>query len=229
MRRLGLLVQRRDALTVAAGVLFAVLVGFLGGDRVGSFDWALAATVGTAFGTTALAYVTWRLGQSATLDAAASRRLAELAEADQDAAYVPYVYPLLTDEWLESENVAGNEIPIRNGGRGVALNVEGQIYWMAISENTPLVGTTIASGDRVSIRTVKSVEAWDDAHGYLAYSDVLGRRWQTRFSFLRPWVGGPLRVEVRSFGPDDAVTALGAWPAGWEPALAVFPQRTSVT
>jgi hypothetical protein len=116
------------------------VIGFVGGQEVGRFDWQLAATVGTAFGTTALAYVTWSLAKSATEQARDSRRLVELTQVQHDARYTPCVFPQLTPEWFTPPGVPQYEILIVNSGEGVAVNVEGQIHWQASgAANTPLV------------------------------------------------------------------------------------------
>lgn len=217
---------------LCAGVLLSVLIGFVGGSKVGSFDWRLWATIGTAFGTSALAFVTWRLAHSASAQAVETarlveqtgaqvtetRRLVELAQAEQLAAVTPCVYPFVNTDWLREGHKTGYQIPVRNAGKGAAINVEGQIYWeRGHSKNTPLVGTTLAGGDHATVRAVQPIDEWDYAYGYLEYADLLGRRWQTRFHFLRPWRNAPLEVEVRSVGLDEKVNALGAYSAGWEP------------
>jgi hypothetical protein len=141
-----------------------------------------------------------------------------------EASLVPCVYPFTNDQWLNEGQRRGFEIPFRNGGPGVALNVFGHIYARGGHPNTPLIGTTLAGGDHGTVRLVNQVGQWDGAYGYVQYRDLLDREWETRFEFVTPFQGSPLTVEVRVYGLAEEVRSRGAYPAGWERAAPILPR-----
>jgi hypothetical protein len=94
--------------------------------------WAPLAEWGVAIGTAALAIATYVLAKRAKEEAAAVRAEAEQVAAQGAAALRAHVYPETTAEWAWGwrEWGEGNRdrvLPLRNGGPGVALNVEGHV------------------------------------------------------------------------------------------------------
>ncbi len=212
-------------LTVVTGLGISIAAGYAASGK--AFNWEVFATAGTAFGTTAVAIVTWRLATatrdlaaSTRQDAGASRDMAQLAQAEQEARYTPCVYPFTNQEWLAVDHKVGDRIPFRNGGPGLALNVEGRVYWDG--GDTPLVGTTLYGGDHATVMAVARVADWAQAYGYVTYHDLLGREWETHFHFLVPWAGSPVRVELRQYGLRAELPQF-AYPLGWEMAAPKLP------
>src|SRR4051812_5274810 len=104
-------IKQRRVQVVGGGVLLSVLFGFVGGSHVGHFDSALFATVGVAFGTTVLAYVTWtEVGNGWAREWAAQR---------------PLVYPRVPVETFGGGGPT--HLKLMNGGRGPAINVRGEL------------------------------------------------------------------------------------------------------
>lgn len=100
----------------------------------------------------------------------------------------PVVYPVLTKGWLNTQaGVAPFEefLPLKNGGRGPALNVRG-----AITEAMPngqmqdhrMASGTIAPGDMVEARLpAPGVRYWSSAAGQLEYTDLAGGSYTVPF------------------------------------------------
>jgi hypothetical protein len=197
---------------VAAGGAVAFLAaGYFAASSWDSFNWDAATGAATAYGTLALALVTWSLVKSSNQDASETRRLAQLAEREQQARIRPFVYPWPETGWLR-EQWKGESLPFRNDGAGVALNVEVQIYWHP--SNTALAAKTIAPGEATILFARSKVESWVDTWGLATYTDLMGRKWETRFTVTRP-AGGQIVIQVCAYGLVDLLPQM-SHPAGWE-------------
>lgn len=107
------------------------------------------------------------------------------------AAQRPLVYPLALPEWaLASEGTRyrrGNAdlLPLKNGGRGPALNVTGSVtatLGVGATYEREIVAGTIAAGDLLDARVSgPGVHDWTRAEGVLLYRDLVGGGYQTRF------------------------------------------------
>jgi hypothetical protein len=82
-------------------------------------------------------------GSRATGSRGDTREVIEVRHGGELAVFIPCVYPFINTAWL-AKGGTHDEIPFRNSGPGVALNVTGQIYAAASGPNTPLLGTTLA-------------------------------------------------------------------------------------
>jgi hypothetical protein len=112
------------------------------------------------------------------------------------AAQRPLVYPVVLREWAyagEGTNYRlGNKrvLPLKNGGRGPALNVRGVVTALSPESTTyecELLAGTIAAGDFLDARLVPhpGVINWLGASGTLRYSDLVGGEYETRFDFAQ--------------------------------------------
>jgi hypothetical protein len=112
------------------------------------------------------------------------------------AAQRAVVYPVLPDNWLSGRGPAHHHgghtrlLPLKNGGRGPALNVRGVLT--VTSENNEhlhdLLPSTIAAGDLLNARLVPPCEApaaWSRAHGLITYQDLAGGAWEQCFDFKK--------------------------------------------
>jgi hypothetical protein len=205
-------------LVTSVGLVACGLVGWLSRATGESFNWEVASATATAYGTLALAFVTWRLVASTRADAAGTLRVARLAEQDAEARLRPCVYPF-SNRYLEPVYEAMGDpghllvLPLQNGGQGLALNVTGRVYWA--SGNAALATTTLAAGDNVELPLRSDVpvdqgEIW----GELEYRDIRGRSWQTRFT-IEIGPDGKLRPSIRAYGFTGALPQ-DAHPAGWQ-------------
>jgi hypothetical protein len=158
--------------------------------------------------------------------ASATGRQVALSISTFEATLTPCVYPFTDPQWLSVGQSTGLEIPFRNGGPGVALNVSGQIYARETQPNTALIGTTLAGGDDGVVRLVQPVGPWDGAYGYVNYRDLLDREWETRFEFVVAFHGSPITVEVRVYGLAEGVRARGAHPRGWDRVAPILPDMS---
>lgn len=209
-------VKVRAAVAILMGAAVCWLAGHFARASGTSFNYEVAAAVATAYGTLALALVTAGLVAATRQDVAGTRKLAQLTEREQAGQLRPCVYPLGPPALKITIRAMGDpgiveEIPLQNGGPGVALNVTGQVYWA--SSDAALVSTTLASGDRAFLppRTeVPAGEAW----GLITYRDILGRAWETRF-VIEMGADGNLRPEIRAYGYADRLPQY-AYPKGWE-------------
>jgi hypothetical protein len=204
----------------------SVAMGWLSRSHGHWFDWGVAVGTATAYGTVALAFVTWRLVSSTREDAAGTLRLAKLAEQDQEVRIRPCVYPY---SLRHLELVMGDLVvlPLQNGGQGLALNVSGHIYWPA--GDAALASTTLYPGDIVQlpVRGSVPIEIGSDIWGRLEYRDLRGRSWETRF-IIEFGPDQNLRPSVRAYGRAEALPS-GSYPAGWDlvggvPSLALVWQ-----
>jgi hypothetical protein len=120
------------------------------------------------------------------------------------AAQRPEVYPLMTHEWVRGTGLYDrrrrNLLPLKNGGRGPALNVHGEIT--AVSSDgreykRKILAGTIAPGDVLDGRTAPDeVEVWRTVRGVLRYRDLVEGAYETHFEFSEA-EGGELFLEVQ--------------------------------
>jgi hypothetical protein len=108
----------------------------------------------------------------------------------QWSAQRPVVYPLADPRWTEGtgpyEYDRSRRIPLKNGGRGPALNVEGEVHGLAPGEipyECRIVAGTIGVGEQLDGRIVPppGVQYWDGAAGTLHYVDLRGVSYASRF------------------------------------------------
>lgn len=122
------------------------------------------------------------------------------------AAQRPVIYPLLLDEWLSShgdgyqDSSRGRLFPLKNGGRGPALNVTGKLTVTSGTSSLEhqILGGTIAPGDLLNARLVPASgppAEWAGAHGAIAYGDLVGGAYEQRFSFTKE-TGGELKLTL---------------------------------
>jgi hypothetical protein len=176
----------RFVLVIGGGALAFAAIGLLAAPGKESFDWNAAVGSATAYGTLALALVTWRLVQSAKADAHETRtlavetkKLAQLAEREQQALVRPFVYGYANRYWAADAAASRVSIPLENGGAGIALNVTGNVYLPNTS--LALASTTIASGNNAWIAIRGEVPDWNEVLVHLTYADALTRQWDSRF------------------------------------------------
>lgn len=120
------------------------------------------------------------------------------------AAQRPVVYPLVLDDWLTGRTGTPyadwrqlHVLPLKNGGRGPALNVRG-VLTLAPGRGggeRQLLGTTIAAGDLLNVQVVPPIDtppvaALADAHGTISYRDLAGGIWDQGFAFTQDSNGG---------------------------------------
>ena len=139
-----------------------------------------------AIGTLALAGATGWLGLQ-------SKRGVDDAWAREWAAQRPIVYPHPLRDWAYASEGSpyrlGNQkvLPIKNGGRGPALDVRGEVHTRDPRDNVAysrtIIAGTIAPGDLFDSRIVPQpgIQHWLGAVGVLRYHDLVGNEWQTRF------------------------------------------------
>jgi hypothetical protein len=97
----------------------------------------------------------------------------------------PVVYPQPSLEWVRGEIPRKNFLPLKNGGRGPALNVHGRITEWSEGEATarPFVAGTIAAGDVLEARIATSVNEWSKSTGLIVYSDLVGGNYEALVEF----------------------------------------------
>jgi len=137
------------------------------------------------------------------------------------AAQRAVVYPVLLDDWLSGKGAPYHRgghirlLPLKNGGRGPALNVGGVLTVTTEGDEHrhELLASTIAAGDLLDARLVPPCEepaAWSSAHGAITYRDLAGGTWEQSFDFQKG-PQGELEVSVRE--PVHTPLVAGA-PAG---------------
>jgi hypothetical protein len=122
------------------------------------------------------------------------RKANDDAWAREWAAQRPVIYPVLTGA------TSAPFLPLKNGGRGPALNVEGELEYRS---NGKLEGTwriiagTIAAGDveKGLISPQALAPPWHGVSGLIRYADLAGVRYRTRFEFS-PGPHGVLELTV---------------------------------
>ena len=163
-------------------------------------------------------------GQAATL----KQELSD-AWAREWAAQRPVVYPVPLPEWTyASEGSAyrlGNArvLPIKNGGRGPAFGVHGEVHTRdprdGIAYDRQILAGTLGVGDALDARLVPhpGIQHWLGAVGVLRYHDLVGDEWQTRFRVVE----GPGNEMSFEINPPVTTAAAGEPelpPADWNAA-----------
>ena len=162
--------------------------------------WAPLADWSVAAGTALLAFATFYLALKARAEARSvaddSKQIAaqvalqreQIARADR-----AHVFPSTPTGWaigaVEWQGRRAGVLPIKNGGPGLALNVNGKVYWRNQGageawRTVTIYAGTIASGDEVEARLSANVNGWADAIGYLFHSDLAGEGWLTEFKYI---------------------------------------------
>lgn len=129
----------------------------------------------------------------------------EAGWAGEWAAQRPVVYPLVLRDWAYGSEGSpyrlGNArvLPLKNGGRGPALNVSGLLSATS-SDGTAykrtLLAGTIAAGDLFDARVIGGViDNWMTVSGWIRYFDLTGAQWETKFEFSEE-AGGEIGLEV---------------------------------
>jgi hypothetical protein len=160
--------------------------------------WASLAEWAVAAGTFALAIATFVLARRARDEAAAVRDEATRVAEQAVASLRAYVYPESTAEWTlgnapggyttgVSSGIGNKVLPLRNGGPGIALNVEGDIRAGTQGETFAIYAGSIAPGQPLVARLARAIEggwgAWAGTwHGALRYGDLNDDYWTTRFT-----------------------------------------------
>jgi hypothetical protein len=154
----------------------------------------------------------------ATLGYRSNRKAIDDAWTREWAAQRAVVYPVLLDDWLSGNGPAYHHdgrmrlLPLKNGGRGPALNVRGVLTVTSANNDQvhDLLASTIAAGDLLSARLVPPCEApaaWSSAHGLITYQDLAGGAWEQCFDFKKSPQGG-LELSLRE--PTHTPLAAGA-------------------
>lgn len=160
--------------------------------------WSAIGSLAAAAATTVLAGVTLWLVRATRGMVGAAKKGLEDDWSREWAAQRPVVYPLVSVEWAYGHIPRKIVLPLKNGGRGPALNVTGTIT--AVSGETryerTIVAGTIAAGELLDARIeTPGIEDWSAASGVLRYSDLVGGSYETPFTFsLAP--GDELTVTV---------------------------------
>jgi len=137
------------------------------------------------------------------------------------ASQRPVVYPLALFEWTHRSGryeLPGNArlLPLKNGGRGVALEVKGEMTATTpdgTSYSRELLAGPIAAGDLLDARIAPNpgIEHWQHATGVIRYRDLAGGAYETRFESSLG-AGGELVLTVHEqthLTDADAPTADG--------------------
>ena len=150
--------------------------------------WAPLAEWGVAIRTAMLALATvWLASRTKEAADAAREEVTQIAEQGR-ATLRAYVYPEATHEWAWGRGSSGDlrdkVLPLRNGGPGVALNVEGQVQMGTEGMVITLYASSIAPGQAINARLAQPVSgrwgAWQWTwHGELRYGDLNGDFWTT--------------------------------------------------
>lgn len=127
--------------------------------------------------------------------------------ASEWAAQRPVVFPVLLPEWTSRRpngryHSNSHLIPLKNGGRGPALNVRGRVSVSAgggRAHRCGVVAGPIAPGDLLDAQMATvPPNAWTEIRGVLEYQDLVDKCYETVFEFTRGHGGEPLlKVELR--------------------------------
>jgi hypothetical protein len=165
-----------------------------------------------AIGTLLLALATFALAAITFVMARHARSSVRIQESQLVAAQRPYVYPVINERWLPDAVATNPYVVLKNGGAGPAFNVKGAIYWTnGAGGASSLAQTALAAGEDESVRVLgEGIRVdFNNARGYVRYTDSTGRGWQTHFRYTGTAgliVSGTLNVEILV---SDATDALG--------------------
>lgn len=137
------------------------------------------------------------------------------------AAQRAVVYPVLLDEWLSGNGAAYHHrghtrlLPLKNGGRGPALNVRG-VLTVTSDDNDhehQILPSTIAAGDLLNARLEPPCDtpaAWSSARGAITYRDLAGGTYEQLFDVTRSPRGElELNVHESTHSPLTAAVPAG--------------------
>jgi hypothetical protein len=170
-----------------------------------------------AVGTLALAGVTYVLVRATRDSVTSAARQIEIERKRTEAAQWPRVFPAPSADWVGSTDRYSGEwssrlLPVKNGGPGVALNVQADLDFTSQEGGTIIrtSTTSIASGDEVDLRldwpnpprsstsTGTGVQTlWLNVKGRLLYQDLAGNHWVTNFTIETEGSNGYRRATVR--------------------------------
>jgi hypothetical protein len=175
--------------------------------------WAPLAEWGVAVGTIGLAIATYAVARSARAEARAVSGEATLLSEQSQALLRAYVYPEMSGAWLDDATTqyrtelgggfANRVLPLRNGGPGIALNVEGHVRRGTGGEQIALDAGSIAPGDSALARAEREIESgwagWSGTwQGEISYTDLNDDRWITRFTIA---VSAESQIVIRHAPP----------------------------
>lgn len=146
--------------------------------------WSAIGSLAAALATALVAAVTLGLVIVTKAMVSATKRGLEDDWGREWAAQRPLVYPLASAEWARGEVPRKTALPLKNGGRGPALNVKGTITSMVEGEvyERALVAGTIAAGDLFEARIEEpGVHDWTTVSGVIQYADLAGGHYAGRF------------------------------------------------
>lgn len=115
-----------------------------------------------------------------------------LQREQMEASTQAHVYPWVATDWvMETEFWVGGKqlamLPLKNGGPGLALNVQGRVVWNLAPgrwQEIAIDAGSIAPSDPVNARISEpAATGWPGATGYVRYYDLSGRGWVTFFRF----------------------------------------------
>ena len=158
---------------------------------VAAVDWVKWSAIGSlaaAVATLLVALVTLGLVIVTRGMVSAAKKGLEDDWSREWAAQRPVVYPLASAEWTKGEIPRKTLLPLKNGGRGPALNVTGTILAESGDKQyeRAIIGGTIAAGEILDARIEEpGIEDWSTARGILHYSDLATGDYEGRFSCSR--------------------------------------------
>jgi hypothetical protein len=125
--------------------------------------WAPLAEWGVVLGTLGLAAATVWLASRTNKAAEAAQAEAMQVAAQGAAALRAHVYPETTAQWAwgtegGASGLGQRVLPLRNGGPGVAINVEGQVRRGTEGERIALYAGSIAPGHIINARPAVQIE-----------------------------------------------------------------------
>jgi hypothetical protein len=162
---------------------------------VGGSFWLALVSLLVAIGGLAVAVLGYRANAEAIRREQADRKQQIEDEWTREwAAQRPLVYPLALRDWAyASEGTRyrlGNSgvLPLKNAGRGPALNVHGRVTTRAPDGTTyacDLAPASIAAGELLDGRLIPQpgIKHWLGASGLIEYADLAGTQYETRFDF----------------------------------------------
>src|SRR5262249_4752507 len=137
------------------------------------------------------------------------------------AAQRPVVYPVPLDEWLSGHGGAyqassnSRLFPLKNGGRGPALNVVGVLTVTSGNNTTEhqILASTIAAGDLFNARLAPPSSwptDWAKACGAITYGDLAAGSYKQGFTFTKGPSGElELMLDEPTQSPGSAAHSLG--------------------
>jgi len=167
--------------------------------------WIALASLLLAGGSLAVAFLAYQ----------ASRKALEDSWTREWAAQRPVIYPVLLEEWLSGTSGIYRSgahkrlFPLKNGGRGPALNVRGDLTVTSAEAEREyaILAGTIAAGDLLIARVAPPCALpsdWIRAKGSITYCDLAGGTWDQPFDISKGSEG-----ELELSLPEPKQTPLG--------------------